>query len=257
VFNKIFINNNKMEEEKKDEYEEGIEKIDKIEEGVALRRSKAEVDYEKEIEGKDKIEELLAHLRMGDREEYKKNENSQKFSQFLKDIEDVHIDKEAKPISQTDFEDIYGRGGSSFQPVVVEGKDDELMKELTKGFLVIPGEIKDPDTGVLGNEVKQIVPRAYEVLKDEIRYETEKDDLPTEITSLSNWSFDASEKEIERLSTKSPLIKELSDNIAEQEQMDSVRLAEREEKVGSPDGRSYSEHNRVGLNFGGWPLKKR
>ncbi len=93
-----------MEEEKKDEYEEGIEKIDKIEEGVALRRSKAEVDYEKEIEGKDKIEELLAHLRMGDREEYKKNENSQKFSQFLKDIEDVHIDKEAKPISQTDFE---------------------------------------------------------------------------------------------------------------------------------------------------------
>ena len=142
---------------------------------------------------------------------------------------------------------------------VVEGKDDELMKELTKGFLVIPGEIKNPDTGVFGNEVKQIVPRAYEVLKDEIRYETEKDDKELQDyndASLSNWSFDASEKEIERLSTKSPLIKELSDNIAEQEQMDSVRLAEREEKVGSPDGRSYSEHNRVGLNFGGWRLKK-
>ena len=247
-----------MEEEKKDEYEEGIEEKDEIEEGVALRRSIADVDYEKEIEGKDNIEELLAHLRMGDREEYKKNKNSEKFSQFLKDIEDVHIDKGAKPISQTDFEDIYGRGGSSFQPVVVEGKDDELMKELTKGFLVIPGERLVE--GVLGNEVRSVLPRAQEELEDEIRYETEKDDKEIQDyndKSLSNWSFDASEKEIERLSTKSPLIKELSDNIAEQEQRDSVRLAEREEKVGSPDGRSYSEHNRVGLNFGGWRLKKR
>lgn len=253
-----------MEEEKKDEYEEGIEEK---EEGVALRRSKrthfgvptADVDYEKEIEEKDKIEELLAHLRMGDREEYKKNKNSEKFSQFLKDIEDVHIDKGAKPISQSDFEDIYGRGVSSFQPVVVEGKDDELMKELTKGFLVIPGEFISPDTGVLGNEVRSVFPRAQEELEDEIRYEMETDDKEIEDYNnkrLSNWSFDASEKEIERLSTKSPLIKELSDNIAEQEQMDSVRLAEREEKVGSPDGRSYSEHNRVGLNFGGWRLKK-
>ena len=248
-----------MEEEKKDEYEEGIEEKDEIEEGVALRRSKADVDYEKEIEGKDKIEELLAHLRMGDREEYKKNKNSEKFSQFLKDIEDVHIDKGAKPISQSDFEDIYGRGVSSFQPVVVEGKDDELMKELTKGFLVIPGESISPDTGVLGNEVRSVFPRAQEELQGEIRYEMEIDDKEIEDYNnkrLSNWSFDASEKEIERLSTKSPLIKELSDNIAEQEQMDSVRLAEREEKVGSPDGRSYSEHNRVGLNFGGWRLKK-
>tara|TARA_B100000579_G_scaffold96806_1_gene76755 strand:+ start:12377 stop:13120 length:744 start_codon:yes stop_codon:yes gene_type:complete len=246
-----------MEEEKKNEYEEGIEEKDEIEEGVALRRSKADVDYEKEIEGKDKIEELLAHLRMGDREEYKKNKNSEKFSQFLKDIEDVHIDKGAKPISQSDFEDIYGRGVSSFQPVVIEGKDDELMKELTKGFLVIPGEIKDPDTGVLGNEVKQVVPRAQEKLEDEIRYEMDDKEIQDyNDTDLSNWSFDAAEKEIERLSRKSPLIKELSDNIAEQEQMDSVRLAEREEKVGSPDGRSYSEHNRVGLNFGGWRLKK-
>lgn len=248
-----------MEEEKKDEYEEGIEEKDEIEEGVALRRSKADVDYEKEIEGKDKIEELLAHLRMGDREEYKKNKNSEKFSQFLKDIEDVHIDKGAKPISQSDFEDIYGRGVSSFQPVVVEGKDDELMKELTKGFLVIPGESISPDTGVLGNEVRSVFPRAQEELEDESRYEMKIDDKEIEDYNnkrLSNWSFDASEKEIERLSTKSPLIKELSDNIAEQEQMESVRLAEREEKVGSPDGRSYSEHNRVGLNFGGWRLKK-
>lgn len=217
-------------------------------------------NYEEGIEELDEMTDLLKHLRMGDREEYKKNKNREKFSQFLKDIEDVHIDKGAKPISQSDFEDIYGRGVSSFQPVVVEGKDDELMKELTKGFLVIPGEIKDPDTGVLGNEVKQIVPRAPGVLKDAIRKETEKDDKEIQDyndTDLSNWSFDASEKEIERLSRKSPLIKELSDNIEEQEQRDSVRLAEREEKVGSPDGRSYSEHNRVGLNFGGWRLKKR
>lgn len=220
-------------------------------------------NYEEDIEELDEMDDLLKHLRMGNNKEYKKNKNSEKFSQFLKDIEDVHIDKGAKPISQSDFEDIYGRGVSSFQPVVIQGKDDELMKELTKGFLVIPGESISPDTGVLGNEVRSVFPRAQEKLEDEIRYEMEMDDKGIhEIEDynnkrLSNWSFDASEKEIERLSRKSPLIKELSDNIAEQEQSDSVRLAEREEKVGSPDGRSYSEHNRVGLNFGGWRLKKR
>jgi len=235
-------------------------------------------EYENYIEETDKIQELLSHLRMGDTKKYKKNleneatqeftdpltdkqsnqnlakntENSKKFSLFLKEIEDIHIDKQATPIRQNDFEDIYGRSRNSFQPIIIEGKDDIYIK----GFVVLPWEeIK----GVRGQGIKSEIYRGRNMLDEVLQDEYEGND--TEIENFysdenSNWSFDASEKEIERLSTMSPLIKEISDNITENEERESIRLDKREERLVSPDGRSHSEHNKVGMNFGGWRLKK-
>ena len=212
-------------------------------------------EYENEIEVTDEIQELLSHLRMGDTKKYKNTENSQKFSQFLKDIEDVHIDKQANPIFQKDFENKYGKRRNLFQPIVIEGKDDEYIR----GFFVVPeAEIRMiSGKEVMKETIKNVLPSGREMLDNEIRYEMndeEMDEFNDE--NLSNWSFDASEKEIERLSTMSPNIRALSDGIAKNDEMESVRFAERQDVVVSPDGRSASPHNQVGMNFGGWRLKK-
>ena len=92
-------------------------------------------NYEEGIEELDEMDDLLKHLRMGNNKEGKnskksqnlkkgeKSKNSQMFSEFLKDIEDVYIDRESSPINQIEFENIYGKGRNSFQPVVIEGKN--------------------------------------------------------------------------------------------------------------------------------------
>ena len=72
-------------------------------------------NYEEGIEELDEMDDLLKHLRMGNNKEGKnskksqnlkkseKSKNSQMFSEFLKDIEDVYIDRESSPINQIEF----------------------------------------------------------------------------------------------------------------------------------------------------------
>ena len=231
-------------------------------------------NYEEGIEELDEMDDLLKHLRMGNNKEGKnskksqnlkkseKSKNSQMFSEFLKDIEDVYIDRESSPINQIEFENIYGKGRNSFQPVVIEGKESS---HFINGFLVIPKEeitmvrTNEPGKyeGVMGNKVESIIPNAREELDSEIRYEMDDSEIADFHSDKgSNWSFDLSEKELERLSTKSPVIKDKSKKIDDIDEKTSIRLAEREKKIVSPDGRSHSKYNHVGLNFGGWRLRK-
>jgi len=231
-------------------------------------------NYEEGIEELDEMDDLLKHLRMGNNKEGKnskksqnlkkgeKSKNSQMFSEFLKDIEDVYIDRESSPINQNQFENIYGKGRNSFQPVVIEGKESS---HFIKGFLVIPKEemtmvrSNEPGKyeGVMGNKVKSIIPKAREELDSEIRYEMDDNEIADFHSDKgSNWSFDLSEKELERLSTKSPIINDISKIIGDIDEETNIRLAEREKKIISPDGRSHSKYNNVGLNFGGWRLRK-
>lgn len=219
-------------------------------------------NYEEGIEELDEMDDLLRHLRMGNTEEspnLKKDEksiNSQKFSKFLKDIDDVYIDRESSPINQNEFEGIYGKDRNSFQPVVIEGKDSS---HLIKGFLVIPGEvIENTRLGpVLGRKHEGVIPRARDMLDEAIKYETDDNEIADFMSDKSsNWDFDISEKELERLNTKSPNIRSISKIIDRVDEENSIRLAEKQEKIVSPDRRSHSPYNNVGLNFGGWRLRK-
>lgn len=225
-------------------------------------------NYEEGIEELDEMDDLLKHLRMGNNKEEKnseksqnlkkgeKSKNSQKFSKFLKDIEDVYIDRESSPINQNEFEDIYGKDRNSFQPIVIEGKDSS---NLIKGFLVIPGEVIEQTRlgPVLGRVHVGVIPRARDMLDEAIKEETDYNEIADlKSDKSSSWDFDVSEKELERLNTKSPNIRNISKIIDTMDEENSIRLAEKEETIVSPDRRSHSPYNNVGLNFGGWRLRK-
>ena len=93
-------------------------------------------------------------------------------------------------------------------------------------------------------------------MDSEIRYQMDDSEIADFHSDKgSNWSFDLSEKELERLSTKSPVIKK-SKKIDDIDEKTSIRLAEREKKIVSPDGRSHSKYNHVGLNFWRLAFKK-